>query len=669
MAEVPEDLYPGPEEETPEPETPGLPGPLNLSEDADTDSAAEASPEPPSENDQEPQPEIEQEDFGEGELEGAPDVWLRPTWTPEDDIATDAETDFSSETEPRIPREVKSDTTGEMEEEIFKDLEVLADGHHEEPGLEPPEEAKSDVTEDVGLESDEDTELSSEVPVATMSGKIFEFLEEIGQQILEESLREQFEETDLEPPGQTKPDFLSEKPRKWVEETDLEPPEMTDPEIAEETQREFPEDKPTESTETVPEPLEEIKSEFFEEESRKPSLEPSEESEVPEETRRNSNEGVETKPPEATGLTPLQEVQEQTQRKSPGQVLEPTEDAPSEDQTKKQTQSTEEIGLPQKSKTEETLGDSTEETSLEPPEQIKPEFPEKEPGKPAEETGQVPPQQTEPEAQEKTITKPAEERSLELPDETKQRETRVDFSQGDRSEPVASGDKDELEHPENLKKDIALGSVIDSEVISVTTDYEYYPELQKVAPPEDTSTQYSSIYPSETQIGFGDLTEETVDLSQELKQPVPKGKRIQHTQRIVPQFDYLQWSPERVAEWISELGFPQYKECFTANFISGRKLIHVNCSNLPQMGITDFEHMKAISRHTRELLGIEEPLFRRTIRLPYRDNIGLFLEQKAHTGAKSDSLTFSEFVKAARLQDYAPQRAALEENGACYTEP
>uniref|UniRef100_A0ABM5FB00 Sterile alpha motif domain-containing protein 15 isoform X3 n=1 Tax=Pogona vitticeps TaxID=103695 RepID=A0ABM5FB00_9SAUR len=59
---------------------------------------------------------------------------------------------------------------------------------------------------------------------------------------------------------------------------------------------------------------------------------------------------------------------------------------------------------------------------------------------------------------------------------------------------------------------------------------------------------------------------------------------------------YLAWSPEEVAEWIEALGFPQYKECFTANFISGRKLIHVNCSNLPQIGITDFEHMKFIQK-------------------------------------------------------------------------
>ncbi|XP_044518043.1 sterile alpha motif domain-containing protein 15 [Gracilinanus agilis] len=118
---------------------------------------------------------------------------------------------------------------------------------------------------------------------------------------------------------------------------------------------------------------------------------------------------------------------------------------------------------------------------------------------------------------------------------------------------------------------------------------------------------------------------------------------------------YLTWSPEDVAEWISQLGFPQYKECFTTNFISGRKLIHVNCSNLPQMGITDFEDMKVISRHTRELLGIEEPLFSRSISLPYRDNMGLFLERKGHTGVKSDALTLCGFIEEAGLQEYVPK--------------
>ncbi|XP_048340964.1 sterile alpha motif domain-containing protein 15 isoform X2 [Sphaerodactylus townsendi] len=117
---------------------------------------------------------------------------------------------------------------------------------------------------------------------------------------------------------------------------------------------------------------------------------------------------------------------------------------------------------------------------------------------------------------------------------------------------------------------------------------------------------------------------------------------------------FLRWTPEEVANWIELLGFPDYKECFTENFISGRKLIHVNCSNLPQIGITDFEHMKEISHHVRQLLEIEEPLFSRSIALPWRDNKGLFLEQKSRTGKRSDVLTYSKFIQDAHLQMYEP---------------
>lgn len=55
----------------------------------------------------------------------------------------------------------------------------------------------------------------------------------------------------------------------------------------------------------------------------------------------------------------------------------------------------------------------------------------------------------------------------------------------------------------------------------------------------------------------------------------------------------------------------------------------------------------------RELLGIEEPLFNRSIALPYRDNMGLFLEQKSRSGKKADALTFSQFVQEAGLEPYA----------------
>lgn len=59
-----------------------------------------------------------------------------------------------------------------------------------------------------------------------------------------------------------------------------------------------------------------------------------------------------------------------------------------------------------------------------------------------------------------------------------------------------------------------------------------------------------------------------------------------------------------------------------------------------------------ISRHVRELLGTEEPLFNRSIALPYRDNMGLFLERKSRSGKKADALTFSQFIQEAGLEPY-----------------
>uniref|UniRef100_A0AC11DI64 Uncharacterized protein n=1 Tax=Ovis aries TaxID=9940 RepID=A0AC11DI64_SHEEP len=85
---------------------------------------------------------------------------------------------------------------------------------------------------------------------------------------------------------------------------------------------------------------------------------------------------------------------------------------------------------------------------------------------------------------------------------------------------------------------------------------------------------------------------------------------------------------------------------------------------LPTTGWTTREVPEVISRHTRKLLGIEEPLFTRSIRLPYRDNIGLFLERKGHSGVTSDSLTLSEFVREAGLQDYAPRVTTLKNDAA-----
>nr|XP_054775295.1 sterile alpha motif domain-containing protein 15-like [Lytechinus pictus] len=110
----------------------------------------------------------------------------------------------------------------------------------------------------------------------------------------------------------------------------------------------------------------------------------------------------------------------------------------------------------------------------------------------------------------------------------------------------------------------------------------------------------------------------------------------------------LYWTCDQVADWIAELGFPQYKACFTTNLITGRKLIIVDASTLPRLGITDFDHIKFIARNIRDMLGVEDPYWNRSISLPHRELKGMYLERKSISGMKADSLTLSKYQKELR---------------------
>ncbi|XP_074471293.1 sterile alpha motif domain-containing protein 15-like [Sebastes fasciatus] len=108
--------------------------------------------------------------------------------------------------------------------------------------------------------------------------------------------------------------------------------------------------------------------------------------------------------------------------------------------------------------------------------------------------------------------------------------------------------------------------------------------------------------------------------------------------------EFLQWSSDDVARWIESLGFPQYEACFTENHVTGRKLIYVNDTYLPRLGITDFKDMKVISAHVRELLGIKKTPWSRSIADPPRDCLASYLEIKSGTGEHADSLTYQQFL-------------------------
>uniref|UniRef100_A0A8C9ZDT3 Uncharacterized protein n=1 Tax=Sander lucioperca TaxID=283035 RepID=A0A8C9ZDT3_SANLU len=65
---------------------------------------------------------------------------------------------------------------------------------------------------------------------------------------------------------------------------------------------------------------------------------------------------------------------------------------------------------------------------------------------------------------------------------------------------------------------------------------------------------------------------------------------------------------------------------------------------MPRLGITNFKDMKVICAGVRELLGITETLWSRSIADPPRDSMGLFLEKKSTTGERADNLTYQQFL-------------------------
>ncbi|XP_066920170.1 sterile alpha motif domain-containing protein 15-like [Clytia hemisphaerica] len=139
------------------------------------------------------------------------------------------------------------------------------------------------------------------------------------------------------------------------------------------------------------------------------------------------------------------------------------------------------------------------------------------------------------------------------------------------------------------------------------------------------------------------MSNEDSTIEKNLKLPVKKYHKT---------FDHngipfvMRWSIDDVAEWVtSELKFPQYKDCFRNNYVSGKRLVQMTASNLPRMGITDFEHIKKITYEIRQLLGIEEPNWNRSITLPPKDTVEHYLERKSVSGRNTDGLTFEEHVR------------------------
>ncbi|XP_043505700.1 sterile alpha motif domain-containing protein 15-like [Polistes fuscatus] len=93
------------------------------------------------------------------------------------------------------------------------------------------------------------------------------------------------------------------------------------------------------------------------------------------------------------------------------------------------------------------------------------------------------------------------------------------------------------------------------------------------------------------------------------------------------------WDTNDVINWLQKtICLPQYTECFTKNFINGRRLLLIDASKCIKIGIQNFGHIKLITNGIRKLYNIEQERFNRSISLPPRYSWTHYLLYKIPTG-------------------------------------
>lgn len=105
----------------------------------------------------------------------------------------------------------------------------------------------------------------------------------------------------------------------------------------------------------------------------------------------------------------------------------------------------------------------------------------------------------------------------------------------------------------------------------------------------------------------------------------------------------MNWTEKQVGDWITSIGWPQLRETFVRNMITGRRLVLIDCTALNKMGMTDLASMREVAGKIRGLLGTPAPNGLRPIMrvAPFER----FLRRKVYNGRSYDDMTFEKFCE------------------------
>eukprot|EP00238_Polyblepharides_amylifera_P010092 CAMPEP_0196590278 /NCGR_PEP_ID=MMETSP1081-20130531/66176_1 /TAXON_ID=36882 /ORGANISM="Pyramimonas amylifera, Strain CCMP720" /LENGTH=326 /DNA_ID=CAMNT_0041913341 /DNA_START=37 /DNA_END=1017 /DNA_ORIENTATION=+ len=113
--------------------------------------------------------------------------------------------------------------------------------------------------------------------------------------------------------------------------------------------------------------------------------------------------------------------------------------------------------------------------------------------------------------------------------------------------------------------------------------------------------------------------------------------------------DISLWGKEEVADWVSMIGFPQYRACFEVNNFHGPKLLMLSMDMLPSLNITNFDHMREIMRSLRRLKGQREDAL---------ETLQDHLTKKLYTPAKK--AVPERMLRFGTATDFAVENASIE---------
>lgn len=115
---------------------------------------------------------------------------------------------------------------------------------------------------------------------------------------------------------------------------------------------------------------------------------------------------------------------------------------------------------------------------------------------------------------------------------------------------------------------------------------------------------------------------------------------------------------QKLKKSAGRLSEPSYQYFVINSCITNMELIcppntHQLVNTLTSRIVSSFHQI--IAKKVREVLGIEEPYWNRSISLLHREPLGLFLERKSNTGVEADLLTFEDYKRQLKRQEQSKQ--------------